>query len=757
MFLSRIKILTLYIIAIIFFANCQTHLNPLQTASANAKNVVKIDCMYKQESNHVKALIKIRADEPAEEVTIDESDLGNIVNIEGIYGNDKGKNIKIVNKCDAVPEFSSNIRHSTDEKGYNISVIMPKKTKVLSSNVDSTNQKIRIFAIMPISPDHIALDPDKKDLEGDVETAGSDSESGAGYSGNKENDESEEDEVYVSTMSSQFAEIISGLASYYNHYSGVILGDSKSGKGKYDDYEDEVVRRKRHDSDDDSYSDSELDGGTIKMSPRYIDVYMTDLSKSNVSQSKKKKGVRQDLSSDGSGYSFGVVPAPARKKYKESNQVAVLYGANVSGSGGGASQGSQSSQGSESEDSEVDSGGAKSVGSGFLRVPVSTKKPEQKYIDVSISLVKAVEDDPSSSASAGLDGTEYESEEEYERARQDKKISSSKEAKASRSIITSPFKYITNSNDTVADTIVNAVEYANENDIYVPNAAQNVASAVKTANKIKKINNGVADSINDIGESFLVPAMASIHSNATEINDGVESLGGSAGRSRVAHSRKTKSVSNGKKVVIDAGHGGLDHGSTYDIELSPLSNGKKTKIYEKNIAMLYALSIGDKMESKGWKVEYTRSGDYFVEKDRRVAFVKSSQPDLLISVHADASQIKSSYGVSVHIPSKNSQLNENEDADNAGIIESVVDSATDKRIRRQSMLTAKKVSKSIQSNGLHLNLNRPDSSELYTIESSRGVPSFLVEVGNMNDASDVKKMQNPDYMDRVTSAITNAI
>ncbi|WP_310991929.1 N-acetylmuramoyl-L-alanine amidase family protein [Aequorivita marina] len=78
-------------------------------------------------------------------------------------------------------------------------------------------------------------------------------------------------------------------------------------------------------------------------------------------------------------------------------------------------------------------------------------------------------------------------------------------------------------------------------------------------------------------------------------------------------------------VVLDAGHGGHDHGNT--------GNGYK----ESEIALNIVLKVGKELEKRpNVKVIYTRKTDVFVELRERAAIANRSDADLFVSVHCNA-------------------------------------------------------------------------------------------------------------------------
>lgn len=81
-----------------------------------------------------------------------------------------------------------------------------------------------------------------------------------------------------------------------------------------------------------------------------------------------------------------------------------------------------------------------------------------------------------------------------------------------------------------------------------------------------------------------------------------------------------------EKVVIDAGHGGHDPGTS----------GRKYK--EKDIALSIALKVGKYIEENvpDVKVIYTRTNDTYIALDERAAIANKNKADLFISIHVNS-------------------------------------------------------------------------------------------------------------------------
>lgn len=104
-------------------------------------------------------------------------------------------------------------------------------------------------------------------------------------------------------------------------------------------------------------------------------------------------------------------------------------------------------------------------------------------------------------------------------------------------------------------------------------------------------------------------------------------------------------------VILDAGHGGYDSGSTYE------------DLQEKNITLALTLKIGEALENKGLVVEYTRESDEVLwatdelsDLTKRVELSNQSNAKAFISIHTNASDLgESIYGFEIWGKIKNEQ------------------------------------------------------------------------------------------------------
>jgi len=89
------------------------------------------------------------------------------------------------------------------------------------------------------------------------------------------------------------------------------------------------------------------------------------------------------------------------------------------------------------------------------------------------------------------------------------------------------------------------------------------------------------------------------------------------------------------RVVIDAGHGGHDVGTS-----------GPTGLLEKDLVLDVALRLGKLIEQKlGAEVIYTRQDDTYIALEERTAIANRNHADLFLSIHANSSPIKAISGV----------------------------------------------------------------------------------------------------------------
>ena len=85
-------------------------------------------------------------------------------------------------------------------------------------------------------------------------------------------------------------------------------------------------------------------------------------------------------------------------------------------------------------------------------------------------------------------------------------------------------------------------------------------------------------------------------------------------------------MADGKKVILDAGHGGSDPGATY--------YGRQ----EKTDALNLTLAIGNLLSQQGVDVVYTRVNDTYQTPFEKADIANNSGADYFVSIHRKSMQ-----------------------------------------------------------------------------------------------------------------------
>ncbi|CAM1333632.1 N-acetylmuramoyl-L-alanine amidase [Tenacibaculum aestuariivivum] len=91
-------------------------------------------------------------------------------------------------------------------------------------------------------------------------------------------------------------------------------------------------------------------------------------------------------------------------------------------------------------------------------------------------------------------------------------------------------------------------------------------------------------------------------------------------------------------IVLDAGHGGKDHGAS------------RGSYIEKKIALKLALKVGEILKNdKTINVSYTRTKDVFVELHKRASIANKKDADLFVSIHCNANNSTKPHGSETYV------------------------------------------------------------------------------------------------------------
>jgi len=105
------------------------------------------------------------------------------------------------------------------------------------------------------------------------------------------------------------------------------------------------------------------------------------------------------------------------------------------------------------------------------------------------------------------------------------------------------------------------------------------------------------------------------------------------------HTEPVGPLTAGRRIVIDAGHGGHDPGAV----------GPK-KLFEKDVVLDVALKVKKAlMKDPLNEVFLTRERDIFLPLEQRTAFANKKNADLFVSIHANASPRRAAKGIETYL------------------------------------------------------------------------------------------------------------
>lgn len=214
-------------------------------------------------------------------------------------------------------------------------------------------------------------------------------------------------------------------------------------------------------------------------------------------------------------------------------------------------------------------------------------------------------------------------------------------------------------------------------------------------------------------------------------------------------------------IVIDPGHGGADSGAE-------AANGVK----EKDIVLAFSKILQKMLVETGkFDVALTREDDVFLRLEDRVLLARQNKADLFVSIHADYFQQPEASGASIYTRDERATdvldkvLAEQENrVDLIGgfavpqMQDSVVNILVDlmrREMRRQSYQVAQAIVDEMEPD---VRLRRfPVRKANFFVLQAPDVPSILVELGFMSNASDISNLTTEAWRDKVAEALARGI
>ena len=206
-------------------------------------------------------------------------------------------------------------------------------------------------------------------------------------------------------------------------------------------------------------------------------------------------------------------------------------------------------------------------------------------------------------------------------------------------------------------------------------------------------------------------------------------------------------------IVVDPGHGGRDSGAR--------GNGYN----EKDIALQVATRLANNLR-QDYNVIMTRDSDFFVPLDTRAKIGNDANADFFISIHLNSSSSSSANGTEVFYYSKKDQGSY---AAQVAKFENRVDGSygdvpfsdfiLNDIFYRKNQKTSQAIAETVLDNLINTTglRRRGVFGANFAVLRGSNSPSILVELGFMNNYSDLSHYLTPEGQESAASAIGNAI
>ena len=216
-------------------------------------------------------------------------------------------------------------------------------------------------------------------------------------------------------------------------------------------------------------------------------------------------------------------------------------------------------------------------------------------------------------------------------------------------------------------------------------------------------------------------------------------------------------------IIIDAGHGGKDPGTSH----SHLIEGKKVSIVEKDIVLEVSRGLYDQLRARysDKRILMTRTGDTYVSLEQRTELansipLKENEAMIFVSIHANASFDPQADGFEVwYLP----QNYRREVIDPGSLDPSseelypILNSMREEEYTVESVLLGRKILSGV---GAAVGSKVPDrglKAESWFVVRNAKMPAVLVELGFVTNEKEAQLLSTSSYLKKLSQGIYNGV
>ena len=211
------------------------------------------------------------------------------------------------------------------------------------------------------------------------------------------------------------------------------------------------------------------------------------------------------------------------------------------------------------------------------------------------------------------------------------------------------------------------------------------------------------------------------------------------------------------RIVIDAGHGGKDPGTSAG------------SLREKDIALDIAKRVRDDLEERGFEVIMTRDDDVFIPLEQRAFIANSREADLFVSIHVNAARNRKARGLETFYLNlatsadaaevaarENASSGMVRMADVRKLVDQIFNHTRKEESRELAATMQAAMAKSILGREEHP-LNRGVKTAGFHVLLGAQMPAVLVEVGFVSNREEARQLRSASHRNKLASAIADGV
>jgi len=205
-------------------------------------------------------------------------------------------------------------------------------------------------------------------------------------------------------------------------------------------------------------------------------------------------------------------------------------------------------------------------------------------------------------------------------------------------------------------------------------------------------------------------------------------------------------------VVVDAGHGGHDPGTSH------------FGLREKDLALDIARRLKQQLQAAGLSAVMTRNRDEFIPLSQRPAVANRIQADLFVSVHINANRKRSVSGIEVYYPRESVVSPSASYPPRVAPAEVALPTSTVRQILWDLVLTRSRRRAATMATGVCRAMEQQLGVPCRWVKGARFVvlreawmPAILVEVGYVSNRQEAARLAEASYRQAIAQAIAAGI